>query len=82
MTFTQSLKRTAPAINLAETLSPPRAGFFVGERLDLPQINPNQTERTNMAATKKTDAKKKPATKKAGFVPKVKSTKKNGMGTY
>lgn len=35
-----------------------------------------------MAATKKTDAKKKPATKKAGFVPKVKSTKKNGMGTY
>lgn len=35
-----------------------------------------------MAATKKTADKKKPAPKKAEFYPKVKSTKKNGLGTY
>ena len=35
-----------------------------------------------MAATKKKPASKKNEPKKAGFVPKVKSTKKNGMGTY
>lgn len=34
-----------------------------------------------MAATKKKPAKKNEP-KKAGFFPKVKSTKKNGMGTY
>ena len=33
-----------------------------------------------MAAKKKTS--KKPAPKKSGFYPKVKSTKKNGIGTY
>lgn len=35
-----------------------------------------------MAATKKKPASKKPADKKTGFVPKVKSNKRNGMGTY
>ena len=34
-----------------------------------------------MAAKKKTESKKKPA-KKSGFYPKIKSTKKNGLGTY
>jgi len=32
-------------------------------------------------ASKKKPASKKPA-KKSGFYPKVKSTKKNGLGTY
>lgn len=32
-------------------------------------------------ATKKKPAGKKPAPKKAGFYPKIKSTKKNGLGT-
>lgn len=36
-----------------------------------------------MASTKKTPASKKPIDKKkAGFFPKVKSTKKNGLGSY
>lgn len=35
-----------------------------------------------MAATKKSSTKKKPAPKKSGFFPKVKSTKKNGLGSY
>jgi len=35
-----------------------------------------------MAATKKKPAGKKNEPKKAGFFPKVKSSKKNGMGTY
>lgn len=35
-----------------------------------------------MATKKKTAAKKKPADKKTGFFPKIKSTKKNGIGTY
>lgn len=35
-----------------------------------------------MAKTKKPAAKKKPAEKKSGFIPKIKSTKKNGLGTY
>lgn len=35
-----------------------------------------------MAATKKTPAKKKPAPKKSEFYPPVKSTKKNGLGSY
>lgn len=35
-----------------------------------------------MPAKKKSDAKKKPTPKKSGFFPKVKSTKKNGLGTY
>lgn len=35
-----------------------------------------------MAATKKKPASKKPAPKKTGFFPKVKSTRKNGLGTY
>lgn len=34
-----------------------------------------------MAAKKKPESKKKPA-KKTGFFPKIKSTKKNGLGTY
>lgn len=34
-----------------------------------------------MAAKKKPAGKKKPA-KQTAFVPKVKSTKKNGLGTY
>lgn len=34
-----------------------------------------------MAAKKKPSAKK-PASKKTGFYPKIKSTKKNGIGTY
>lgn len=34
-----------------------------------------------MAEKKKTASKKKP-TKKTGFYPKIKSTKKNGLGTY
>lgn len=34
-------------------------------------------------ATKKKPASKKPATtKKSEFFPKIKSTKKNGLGTY
>ncbi len=36
-----------------------------------------------MAATKKKPAsKKKPDAKKAEFFPKIKSTKRNGLGTY
>lgn len=35
-----------------------------------------------MATKKKPAAKKKPADKKSGFFPKIKSTKKNGLGTY
>lgn len=36
-----------------------------------------------MAATKKKPAsKKKPEDKKPGFYPKIKSTKKNGLGSY
>jgi hypothetical protein len=37
-----------------------------------------------MATTKKPAASKKPAAKgkKTGFYPPVKSTKKNGLGTY
>jgi hypothetical protein len=35
-----------------------------------------------MATTKKPAAKKKPAPKKSDFFPKVKSTKKNGLGSY
>jgi hypothetical protein len=37
-----------------------------------------------MAATKKKPASKKPAPKKTetGFLPKIKSTKRNGLGTY
>lgn len=35
-----------------------------------------------MATTKKKPASKKNEPKKTGFMPKVKSTKKNGMGTY
>lgn len=35
-----------------------------------------------MATKKKPAAKKKPADKKSGFIPKVKSTKRNGLGTY
>jgi len=35
-----------------------------------------------MAKTKKPAAKKKPDAKKSGFLPKIKSTKKNGLGTY
>ena len=35
-----------------------------------------------MAATKKKPASKKPAKKSTGFIPKIKSTKKNGLGTY
>lgn len=34
------------------------------------------------AAKKKPASKKKPADKKSGFYPKIKSTKKNGLGTY
>lgn len=34
-----------------------------------------------MAAKKKSESKKKPA-KKVSFVPKIKSTKRNGLGTY
>lgn len=33
-------------------------------------------------AAKKKPAAKKPASKKPGFYPKIKSTKKNGLGTY
>lgn len=33
-------------------------------------------------AEKKKPASKKPKAKKSGFYPKVKSTKKNGLGTY
>jgi hypothetical protein len=33
-------------------------------------------------ASKKKSSSKKPAAKKSGFYPKVKSTKKNGLGTY
>lgn len=33
-------------------------------------------------AAKKKPATKKPASKKTGFYPKIKSTKKNGIGTY
>lgn len=32
-------------------------------------------------ATKKKTESKKPVPKKAGFYPKIKSTKKNGLGT-
>lgn len=35
-----------------------------------------------MAATKKKPASKKPDAKKPAFYPKVKSTKKNGLGSY
>lgn len=36
-----------------------------------------------MAESKKKSSSKKPAKpKKTGFVPKIKSTKRNGMGTY
>lgn len=36
-----------------------------------------------MAATKKKPAsKKEDKTKKTGFIPKIKSNKRNGMGTY
>lgn len=35
-----------------------------------------------MAAAKKKPASKKPAPKKSEFYPKVRSTKKNGLGTY
>lgn len=35
-----------------------------------------------MATKKKAPNKKPEKTKKAGFFPKVKSTKKNGLGTY
>lgn len=35
-----------------------------------------------MAATKKKPASKKNEPKKAGFFPKVKSSKRNGLGTY
>lgn len=35
-----------------------------------------------MAATKKKPASKKPAPKKAEFFPKIKSSKRNGLGTY
>lgn len=35
-----------------------------------------------MSAKKKSAEKKKPSPKKSGFFPKVKSTKKNGLGTY
>lgn len=33
-------------------------------------------------AKKKSSDKKKPAQKKTGFYPKIKSTKKNGLGSY
>ena len=65
-----------------ETLSPPSAGFFMVERLDL-RLTAIPTDRVNiMAKTKKPAAKKKPDAKKPGFLPKIKSTKKNGLGTY
>lgn len=35
-----------------------------------------------MPAKKKSESKKKPAKKSTGFFPKIKSTKKNGLGTY
>lgn len=35
-----------------------------------------------MAKTKKPAAKKKNEPKKEGFYPKIKSTKKNGLGSY
>ena len=35
-----------------------------------------------MAATKKPAGKKKQEPKKTAFFPKVKSTKKNGLGSY
>lgn len=35
-----------------------------------------------MAATKKKPASKKNEPKKTGFIPKIKSNKRNGMGTY
>ena len=35
-----------------------------------------------MATTKKTDTKKKEKPKKTSFYPKIKSNKRNGIGTY
>lgn len=35
-----------------------------------------------MAAKKKSTGKKTEKSKKSGFFPKVKSTKRNGLGTY
>lgn len=35
-----------------------------------------------MAESKKKPASKKPKAKKPAFVPKIKSTKRNGLGTY
>lgn len=35
-----------------------------------------------MAAKKKSTSKKTEKVKKSGFFPKVKSTKKNGLGSY
>lgn len=35
-----------------------------------------------MASTKKAPASKKPEKKKSDFFPKVKSTKRNGLGSY
>jgi hypothetical protein len=32
--------------------------------------------------TKKKPAAKKPAPKKVGFIPKIKSTKRDGLGAY
>ena len=39
-------------------------------------------EETFMAESKKKASKKPSKPKKAGFVPKIKSTRKNGLGTY
>lgn len=54
----------------------------MGERLDLAVTASHHKRETIMATTKKSGSKKKPAPKKSGFFPKVKSTKKNGMGSY
>jgi len=35
-----------------------------------------------MATTKKKPASKKPEKKKSEFYPKIKSTKRNGLGSY
>lgn len=49
---------------------------------DVMSITKADLDRGSNMASKKKSSSKKPAQKKSGFYPKVKSTKKNGLGTY
>lgn len=82
MSSTTSSSRIPRPDTDSKTHSPPCAGFFMGERLDLALTTTPLNRETIMATTKKSGSSKKPAPKKSGFFPPIKSTKKTGKGVY